>query len=76
MQEVFCVIGWFFYFNIMVFINGEFGIGKELVVSVLYCYSLCFEKFFIVLNMVVIFKDLIELELFGYEKGVFIGVVV
>lgn len=55
-------------------INGEFGIGKELVVYVLYCYLLWSSKFFIVFNMVVIFKDLIEIEFFGYEKGVFIGV--
>lgn len=74
MQDVFCIIGWFLCFFISVLINGEFGIGKELVVYVLYCYSLCVKVLFIVLNMVVILKDLIELELFGYEKGVFIGV--
>lgn len=48
--------------------------GKEFVVYVFYRYSLRVSKFFIVFNMVVIFVDFVELELFGYEKGVFIGV--
>lgn len=34
----------------------------------------CVVGFFIVVNCVVLFCDFIELELFGYMKGVFIGV--
>lgn len=73
MQDVFRIIGRFSRFFISVLINGEFGIGKELVVYVLYRYSSCVKASFIALNMAVILKDLIELELFGYEKGAFIG---
>lgn len=48
--------------------------GKEFVVYVFYRYSFRVSKFFIVFNMVVILVDFVEFELFGYEKGVFIGV--
>lgn len=62
--------------KVIVFIIGESGIGKELCVCVVYLVLFWVNKFFVVLNCVVIFKDLIESEIFGYLKGVFIGVIV
>lgn len=59
---------------LLVLINGEIGIGKELVVYVLYYELLCVVGLFVVFNIVVIFVELLESELFGYEVGVFIGV--
>lgn len=59
----------------MVFIMGELGIGKELIVCVIYNFSLCCDCFFICVNCVVILVELFESEFFGYVKGVFIGVV-
>lgn len=41
---MFCVIGKLLVLSMSVLINGELGIGKEFVVSVLYNYSLCKEN--------------------------------
>lgn len=61
--------------DVSVFIMGEFGIGKEVMVYYVYCKLKCVEKLFIFVNCVVILENFLELELFGYEKGLFIGVV-
>lgn len=53
---------------------GESGVGKEVVVVVIY-QVLESEGFYVVINCGVFLKELIGSELFGYEKGVFIGVV-
>lgn len=74
MCVLFCVIGWLVQVLLLVLINGEIGIGKELVVYVLYYELLCVVGLFVVFNIVVIFVELLESELFGYEVGVFIGV--
>lgn len=60
--------------EVMVLIYGDFGIGKELVVRVIYVSSVCSEKLLVMFNCVVFNEFLLEFELFGYEKGVFIGV--
>lgn len=59
--------------NITVMINGETGTGKELVAKALHYNSDRKKKNFIAVNMAAIPKDLIESELFGYEKGAFTG---
>ncbi|MGB1361297.1 MAG: sigma-54-dependent transcriptional regulator [Alphaproteobacteria bacterium] len=56
-----------------VMINGESGTGKELVAKVLHDFSMRKDKPFVAINMGAIPKDLIEAELFGYEKGAFTG---
>lgn len=62
--------------DVFVLIIGEFGIGKEVIVCYVYkCLNWVF-KLFILINCVVILEYFLEFELFGYEKGVFIGVVV
>lgn len=62
------------FLDVMVLIYGELGIGKELVVYVIYVCSECCDKLLVMFNCVVLNELLLELEFFGYEKGVFIGV--
>jgi len=59
--------------NINVSISGETGTGKELVAKAIHNHSEFKNKPFIAVNMAAIPKDLIESELFGYEKGAFTG---
>ena len=73
MQEVFRAIGRLSRSSISVLINGQSGTGKELVAHALHKHSPRAHKNFIALNMAAIPKDLIESELFGYEKGAFTG---
>lgn len=73
MQEVFRAIGRLANSNITVLINGESGTGKELVAHALHKHSPRSASPFIALNMAAIPHDLIESELFGYEKGAFTG---
>lgn len=59
--------------NINVCITGETGTGKELVAKAIHYGSERKRKGFIAVNMAAIPKDLVESELFGYEKGSFTG---
>ncbi len=56
-----------------VLVYGETGTGKELIASSIHFKSPNFKGPFITLNCAAIPKDLIESELFGYEKGAFSG---
>jgi two-component system response regulator AtoC len=62
--------------NITVLIKGETGTGKEVVAKAIHYHSERSKKPFIAVNVGAIPKDLIESELFGYEKGAFTGAVV
>jgi transcriptional regulator with PAS, ATPase and Fis domain len=56
-----------------VIILGETGTGKELLASAIHYNSPNFNGPFATVNCAAIPKDLIESELFGYEKGAFSG---
>lgn len=56
-----------------VLILGESGAGKELIASSIHSGSKRLDKPFIALNCGAIPENMIESELFGYEKGAFTG---
>ncbi|MCX6250476.1 MAG: sigma-54 dependent transcriptional regulator [Bacteroidetes bacterium] len=59
--------------NITVSISGATGTGKEMVAKAIHYHSTRQKKPFIAVNVAAIPKDLMESELFGYEKGSFTG---
>ncbi len=58
-----------------VLVTGESGTGKELIAKALHRGSSRREKPLIKVNCAAIPKDLVESELFGYERGAFTGAV-
>ena len=58
-----------------VLVTGESGTGKELIARRIHARSARSEGAFVAVNCVAIPGDLIEAELFGYEKGAFTGAV-
>jgi two-component system, NtrC family, response regulator AtoC len=73
MQDVYKAIGRVSSTDATVLIRGESGTGKELVARAIYQHSLRSNKPFLVINCVAIPENLLESELFGYEKGAFTG---
>lgn len=60
-------------YDTTVLIEGETGSGKEVIARTIQYRSSRFGKPFISINCGAISRDLIESELFGYEKGSFTG---
>lgn len=73
MQEVYKLIRKACQSDITVSITGETGTGKEVVAKTIHYNSHRRKGPFVALNMGAIPSELLESELFGYEKGAFTG---
>ncbi len=59
--------------DVTVLIRGESGVGKEIVSRSIHFNSLRVKKAFIKVNCAALPEELLESELFGFEKGAFTG---
>ena len=75
MQEVFKLVGKVAKSDVTVLITGESGTGKELIAKAIHRYSDRKEKPFLAVNCAALPPNLLEAELFGYERGAFTGAV-
>ncbi len=73
MQEAYRAIARLSQSSATVLITGETGTGKELVAKALHTHSPRAEAPLVALNMAALPNDLVEAELFGFEKGAFTG---
>ena len=73
MQEIFRVVERVATSSATVLISGESGTGKELIARALHTQSARSAAPFIAINCGAIPSELLESELFGYEKGAFTG---
>ncbi len=75
MRDVYKTIGKVAPSDVTILIQGESGTGKELIAKAIHFNSKRLGKPFIALNCAAIPKELLESELFGFEKGAFTGAV-
>lgn len=75
MQAIFAMLGKVSRTDSTILILGESGTGKELIASTIHYQSGRSAKPIIRVNCAALPEELIESELFGYEKGAFTGAV-
>ena len=72
-KKIFCLINRIADSEISVVIEGESGVGKELIAKAIHTNSLRANKKFVALNCGALPETLLESELFGHAKGSFTG---
>ena len=72
-KEVFRIVDKVAKSNSSVILTGETGTGKELVAGAIHYNSLRSKEAFVRVNCAALPEQLLESELFGYEKGAFTG---
>jgi len=75
MREVYYLISQIENSDVTVLLLGESGTGKELVANAIHYNSLRKDGPFIKLNCAALPYNLVEAELFGYERGAFTGAI-
>jgi len=75
MKEIFKKIGKISSTRVNVLIQGESGVGKELVTKVIHYTGITKDQPFIAVNCTALSETLLESELFGHVKGAFTGAV-
>jgi two-component system response regulator AtoC len=73
MREVYKLVGKVSMTRATVLIQGESGTGKELIARAIHANSPRADKPFIPINCGAIPENLLESEMFGYERGAFTG---
>ncbi|HZV18321.1 MAG TPA: nitrogen regulation protein NR(I) [Sphingobium sp.] len=73
MQEVYRTVARVVGNDLNILVLGESGTGKELVAEAIHGLGPRRDRPFVAINMAAIPRELIEAELFGYEKGAFTG---
>ena len=73
MQEIFSTIERVAPSRATVLLGGESGVGKDLIARAIHFHSPRRDRPFVKINCTAIPENLMESELFGYEKGAFTG---
>jgi two-component system response regulator AtoC len=73
MREIHAVLEQVAHTDVTVLIQGESGVGKEIVARNVHALSDRADQAFVKVNCAALPEDLLESELFGYEKGAFTG---
>ncbi|MBI3207535.1 MAG: sigma-54-dependent Fis family transcriptional regulator [Candidatus Solibacter usitatus] len=73
MQEIFATVARVAPTRATVLLAGESGTGKDLIARAIHFHSPRRERPFVKINCTAIPENLMESELFGYEKGAFTG---
>ena len=73
MQEIFATIERVAPTRATVLLAGESGVGKDLIARAIHFHSPRRDRPFVKINCTALPENLMESELFGYEKGAFTG---